>query len=73
MLFLMSEVPLYFSPWHTAVVFNILLSEIQLNLGSPPQDVNSYFSKSSLPHGLKKAIGGSPAEPGRLGTSGGMR
>mmetsp|Transcript_48893 Transcript_48893/g.115449 ORF Transcript_48893/g.115449 Transcript_48893/m.115449 type:complete len:125 (+) Transcript_48893:3-377(+) len=37
------------------------------------KDVNSYFSKSSLPHGLNKAIGASPAEKGRLGTSGGMR
>ena len=36
--------------------------------------VRNYFAKSSLPHGLKKAIGGSVAEAARLGTgSSGIR
>ena len=36
--------------------------------------VRNYFAKSSLPHGLKKAIGGSVGEAARLGTgSSGIR
>jgi hypothetical protein len=38
------------------------------------RDVRNYFTKSSLPHGLKKAMGGSVAEAARLGTgSSGIR